>query len=360
MYTAASFFSGIGGLDLAFSWVGFDIRVQVENDDYCRKVLWKNRKYWINAKQLKDIRYVKKSQVGEVDVMFGGFPCQDISIAGKRAGITKSTRSGLWFEFLRLIRQVRPRVVVLENVAAVHFPITDDNGYRQPAPGLIVTASLAEVGYDCIWLPIQAAEVGAPHQRERWFCIAFPNPSYTRINGGKWKPQYVKKGCRNGRRLRTNATIGRHQELAHTKSQRQQKGRKLRYIKPSQRVGRSINSMGNASRLYEKRGKSKRNSVRRPKEAIRNTSSITRRKSRTQSRLGRITHGLSHRVHRLGDGHRGQFPSRPNEPQYDYEPPRVTSRVDCRVDRLKALGNAVVPQQALPIAMTVKAFLDTL
>ena len=62
--TAASFFSGIGGIDLAFAWCGFDIRVQVEIDQYCRNVLWKNRKYWQNAKQYKDIQHVTKSEVG--------------------------------------------------------------------------------------------------------------------------------------------------------------------------------------------------------------------------------------------------------------------------------------------------------
>ena len=126
MITAGSLFSGIGGIDLAMSLAGFDIRWQVEIDDFCRKVLQKHSwEYWRNATQFTDVRRVTArsgkgwrgyQRLEKVDLLFGGFPCQDISVSGKRAGIREGTRSGLWSEFRRLIGEIRPRAVLLENV----------------------------------------------------------------------------------------------------------------------------------------------------------------------------------------------------------------------------------------------------
>lgn len=333
-YTAASFFSGIGGLDLAFSWTGFDIRVQVEIDSYCRKVLWKNRQYWINAKQFKDIKNVKKSQVGHVDVMFGGFPCTDISIAGKQAGVTKQTRSGLWFELLRLIGQVRPRVIVLENVANI-----------TRVGGTVVTASLAEAGYDAIWLPLRAADIGAPHQRERWFCVGYAR----RIS----KPTFRKKATRQ------KPYTYRSGKLGYTTSQPSYaSAHYIRKFAQSKEVSKPRNAGGasgqvvNATRtrLQGCHGnKPQRSIASRPNRRQR-----YHKRTRPQSRLGGTIARLPGRL----DGHRGQFPAAPNQAQYGFEPSRVTDRKPYRRDRLKALGNAVVPQQALPIAQAVKQFLD--
>lgn len=211
-YTAASFFSGIGGLDLAFVASGFDIVFHCEIDDYCRRVLKKHNYYWMNARTRKDITRVKKTEVGNVDVMFGGFPCTDISVAGKQAGVTQGTRSGLWFELLRLISDIRPRIVVLENVANI-----------ATTGGAIVTASLANAGYDAQWTLIRASDVGAPHQRERWFCIAY-KVGNTRRNrhcnptASKRLPHYANTPRRASQGVRTN-------DMAHAQSQRQQKGR---------------------------------------------------------------------------------------------------------------------------------------
>jgi DNA (cytosine-5)-methyltransferase 1 len=105
---------------------------------------------------------------GRVDLVFGGFPCQDISLAGRGAGLA-GARSGLWFEMLRIIREVRPRVVFLENVAAITFRGLD-----------AVLGSLAESGYDAEWLCLQASDVGATHRRDRWFCLAYQR-------GNRWR-----------------------------------------------------------------------------------------------------------------------------------------------------------------------------
>lgn len=117
MLTAGSLFSGIGGLDLAAAMAGFDILFHIEFDDWRRKVLAKHAPtYWPNAIQFKDIETVEAAALPRPDVLFGGFPCQDVSLAGNRAGLDEGTRSGLWFHFRRLIGDLRPRAVFVENV----------------------------------------------------------------------------------------------------------------------------------------------------------------------------------------------------------------------------------------------------
>jgi DNA (cytosine-5)-methyltransferase 1 len=166
--TGGSLFSGIGGMDLAASIAGIDIRFQVEIDDYCRKVLAKHAPvYWSNAKQFTDVCGVSGHELGYVDILFGGFPCQDISHAGKGTGL-EGERSGLWWEFYRLIGEIRPRAIVLENVAAITF---DRRG------GTEVIAALAGLGYSARWGVISAADAGAPHERKRWFCVGYRNGS---------------------------------------------------------------------------------------------------------------------------------------------------------------------------------------
>src|SRR3990167_10929952 len=111
-----SLFSGIGGLELGLEWAGVGRTVwQVELDPYCRAVL---AKHWPDAQRFTDVRDCNSTNLPPVDVLCGGFPCQDISDAGKRAGIT-GARSGLWSEFARIIRELRPRYVVVENVRAL-------------------------------------------------------------------------------------------------------------------------------------------------------------------------------------------------------------------------------------------------
>lgn len=183
-YTVGSLFTGgAAGIDLAFSLTGYDILWQVEIDEFCRGLLTKNERYWPNATQYVDVRGVTgrtgKGWKGynllpRVDVLIGGFPCTDISVAGKRAGIREGTRSGLWTEFLRLIGELRPRVVLLENVAGITYQNAQEVGHLRQADGLLVVGALAEIGYDAGWQIISAADAGAPHLRKRWFCMAVP------------------------------------------------------------------------------------------------------------------------------------------------------------------------------------------
>jgi DNA (cytosine-5)-methyltransferase 1 len=156
--TFGSLFAGIGGFDLGFERAGFECKWQVEIDDYATRVL---ERHWPNAHRQKDIKQCGRHNLGRVDCIIGGFPCQDISYAGKRAGID-GARSGLFFEAIRVVRELQPRAVVLENVAGLLTRGLDR-----------VLGTLAEVGFDAEWHCIPAASVGAPHIRDRVFVFAY-------------------------------------------------------------------------------------------------------------------------------------------------------------------------------------------
>ncbi|HTZ44869.1 MAG TPA: DNA (cytosine-5-)-methyltransferase [Jatrophihabitans sp.] len=118
-----------------------------------------------DAPNLGDIRTLDWKHVEPVDVLTAGFPCQDISGAGRRAGIKHGTRSGLFFDVVQAIRGLRPPVVVVENVAAL----------RWRGGGLdTVLTELHHAGYDCLWTTLRASDIGAPHRRERVFLLAWP------------------------------------------------------------------------------------------------------------------------------------------------------------------------------------------
>jgi DNA (cytosine-5)-methyltransferase 1 len=154
-----SLFAGIGGFDLGLERAGMTSTWQVEIDDYCQKVL---AKHWPAVPRHRDVKEVGPHNLEPVDLICGGFPCQDLSYAGKGAGIT-GARSGLWAEFARIIREMEPRYVIVENVPAL---LT--RGIE------VVLGDLAEIGYDAEWNCISAASVGAPHLRNRIWIIAYP------------------------------------------------------------------------------------------------------------------------------------------------------------------------------------------
>lgn len=150
-------FSGIGGFSLGLERAGMRTVAFCEIDPYCRAVL---RKHWPDVPIHEDIR----SFAGvECDVIVGGFPCQDISIAWDGPGIA-GARSGLWSHYARLVCEIRPRWVIVENVAALLVRGLDR-----------VLGDLAAIGYDAEWHCISASAVGAPHERERIWIVAYPN-----------------------------------------------------------------------------------------------------------------------------------------------------------------------------------------
>ena len=158
--TVGSLFSGIGGLELGLERAGMTVKWQVEIDDYCTRVL---AKHWPNVPKFRDVRTVGAHNLEPVDLICGGFPCQDISAAGTGRGI-EGERSGLWREFARVVGELRPRYVIVENVSALR-----GRGLWR------VLADLAEVGYDAEWGTLPAAVFGAPHLRERLFIVAYSN-----------------------------------------------------------------------------------------------------------------------------------------------------------------------------------------
>lgn len=160
MLTFGSLFAGIGGLDLGLERAGMQCQWQVEIDDYATKVL---AKHWPDVARFRDVRECGSGNLSRVDLICGGFPCQDISYAGKGAGLA-GARSGLWSEYARIIGELRPRYVLVENVAAL---LGRGMG--------TVLGNLSAIGYDAEWEIVSAAAVGAPHLRERVFIVAYPN-----------------------------------------------------------------------------------------------------------------------------------------------------------------------------------------
>lgn len=168
-FTIGSLFSGIGGMEVGLESTGrFRTIWFSENDDYASAVL---RKHWPSIPNLGDITKIDWRQVECPDVLTGGFPCQDISNAGKRKGIT-GERSGLWKEYLKAISILRPKFVIAENVSAL----------RQRGLSTVL-CDLAQVGYDAVWHCVPASHVGAPHRRDRIFILAYPHSDGFRFEG---------------------------------------------------------------------------------------------------------------------------------------------------------------------------------
>jgi len=165
MLNGLSLFTGIGGLDVALSdWVRPVAYCEI--DPYCQGVLLSRMATGdIRTSPIwDDITTLDGSEFeSEIDVIYGGFPCQDISIAGNGKGL-EGERSGLFFEIVRLAKEIKPSFIFLENVPA----ITCRGGLR-------VVREITEMGYDCRWCIISAASIGALHRRERWFLLAHAN-----------------------------------------------------------------------------------------------------------------------------------------------------------------------------------------
>lgn len=160
-YTVGSLFSGIGGLDLAAHWAGFNTEWFVEKEPFCQKVLVK---HWPNVPIHSDI--FDCHDLPYVDVVCGGFPCQPFSTSGRRRG--KNDERYLLPEMLRIVDEVKPYAVLFENVQ--NFPKLDNgDGFKY------LLRTITEMGYDAEWGHLFASNVGSPHPRERWFCVAYSN-----------------------------------------------------------------------------------------------------------------------------------------------------------------------------------------
>jgi len=338
-----SLFAGIGGFELGFERAGgFRVIWQVERDPFCRAVL---ARHWPDAERYDDVRTVDAYALRPVDVLIGGFPCQDISYAGKGAGLD-GERSGLWFEFARLIRELRPRFVAVENV-----------------PGLLtrgfgrVVGDLAEAGYDAEWACLRASDVGAPHKRERVFIIGI-------------------------RRDVGDAGAEERQQWAGLRETAGQARDRLGRGRSCDAGGEGL-ADGDGGRLV-RRGESEpdwqQGTSRREPDGCGAVRQQHDAEDVGESASPRCeVHGHEHAgsLAAVAALHRGpdQWPARPGELQHDWEPPRVirgrgrpqrrlgreTARISGgldphhnRRDRLAALGNAVVPAVAEIVARRIK------
>jgi len=149
-----SLFAGIGGIDLGLERAGMECAWQVENDPYCIKVL---EKHWPNTRRYEDVRSVTNPE--PVDLLAGGFPCQPHSVAGKRRGAEDDRN--LWPEYLRLIKETRPRYIIAENVLGIVSTYIDT-----------VLSDLESEAYTCWTFNLPACAFDAPHRRERIFIVA--------------------------------------------------------------------------------------------------------------------------------------------------------------------------------------------
>lgn len=325
-----SLFSGIGGLDLSveahFASLGFDARTvfQVEHDAFCNTIL--ARHFPGAARLVRDVRAAGAANLAPIDALCAGFPCQPVSLAGRRKA--REDARWLWPECARIIGEFRPRYVFLENVPGL---LTADDGRAFGD----VLGSLAALGYDAEWDCLRASDVGAPHRRERWFLLAYCD--------GERQPQPQGVQPDESRR----AVDGRESAVDAAGAG----------APAAQQRGRRVADRGPARPLARGDGECVADAVcgtpeRREPERVRGCAvppcaggggeagDAIGPIGAAQSRVGRDSHGLPDRL----DASR--WPAGRGEPQHAWEPPRTAAKVPHRPARLKALGNAVVWQQA--------------
>jgi len=187
-------FAGAGGVILADLILGHQPIVAVEWEPYpCQVLRERVADGWFPDMHVweGDVRLFDPSEYkGRVDCIHAGFPCQDISNAGNKAGVGEGTRSGLYTEVLRIADEIRPPYIFLENVAAI---TSKSKGYLE-----VIGKDLSEIGYDAVWTTLSAAEVGAKHKRDRWWLLAYPKHSASRQEIGRVDGE--EKGCSTGKR----------------------------------------------------------------------------------------------------------------------------------------------------------------
>ena len=172
-----SLFAGIGGFDLGFERAGMECVAQVEIDEWCQRVL---TKHWPDVHKFGDIKDVgigRKYQLPSADLICGGFPCQDIAPGSSTRNGINGERSGLWHEYFRIVCEIKPKWVVVENSSNL---VSSQNGdeFRE------ILRSLSTVGYDAEWGVLSASAMGAYHQRKRAFVLAYDNQIYGQARMG--------------------------------------------------------------------------------------------------------------------------------------------------------------------------------
>lgn len=310
--TIGSLFSGIGGLELGVEAVtGWRTAWQVERDPWCRNVL---ARHWPDAARFDDVCTVGlDAPLEPVEIVCGGFPCQPASVAGARKGMDDDR--WLWPQFERVLRLVRPRLVLVENVAGL-LSLDDGRAWGQ------VVGDLAALGYDAEWEVFRASDAGAPHRRERVFALAHAVRGPAQRHGVA--------GSVGGAGREDQGEGDQRQRSWHTV------------------VGRSA-AVADANRTGLQ-GRGTPPSVDEARRSTARTGGLGGHgDGQSLGGVGRDPHGLSRGL----DAHR--WPAGRGEAQHEWEPPRTIEAEPDRRPRLKALGNAVFPQVAALALSTLAA-----
>lgn len=371
--TVGSLFSGIGGFELGFEATGrFETRWQIECDAYATKVL---AKHWPDVYRHNDVCTWPSEKTEPVDVIIGGFPCQDISYAGKGAGLD-GKRSGLFYELMRIVRVVGPQYVVLENVAALF-----SRGLDQ------VLGTLASHGYDAEWEVVSAASVGAPHRRDRVFIIGYLADSDDKQCKGceqktlRGKSRVSRKSRRSSENQRnqwaTEPSVGgtingisRELDAGLTNEEKERAGEILRVVRgiydeeEIRDAARRLDSVSETQVLLSimcefSETENQRWVEMASKEAKERTlrelwkrieSACTPLQSQHKRQL---SWKLADALRKLSCNTPSQFPQMWKRGQWEDGTPRVASGIPNRVHRIRCLGNAIVPQVAKVVAERV-------
>lgn len=336
-----SLFSGIGAHDLGLEWAGMQIVGQVEIDDYCTKIL---EKHWPSVKRWRDITTVSANDIRRLkpDLITGGFPCQDVSTAGKQKGIVEGERSGLWREMWRIIRDVRPDWLLIENVPALRVKGADS-----------VLGALEAIGYTCWALVVGAIHVRAPHERRRVLIVA-----HSKSSRQPSRRVPVGDGAQQSRLAHISPDVGNPQ------GERRPRGRvsKGQDWLPSDASGAG-DSMGDPASQRERESANGADPF-----------AVGGQAWNELSDAGELAYADSYRVwveSRWSTGASGTeatfaFPSGPGEDQFSWEEPRTIEPalggaadgsprglVGLRGKQLKAIGNANPPQVVAMIGRAI-------
>ena len=315
-----SLFSGIGGLDVAFECAGGRVVAMCEQDHFCQKVL---REHWPGMNIINDVKEVRGEDFSGIDIIFGGFPCQPFSVAGRQKG--KEDDRYLWPEFSRLVREARPRWVVAENVPGILSIAADD-----------ICQDLERAGYEVGIFNFEALSVGAPHRRARVFFVAHVRASHPSLSDGEIicrndtgveeageHQGHFKAGRFRGLSLSDAYSTGQLQPQGHVEELRG------RSSYPCNEDVADADSQRCEEQRFGLSGKQKLGRLERS------------RWWSAESGMGRVADGLPPWV----DGSIWK-----DEPE---DVPRVSRGVPDLVSRLEALGNAVVPKQAYMVFKAV-------
>lgn len=201
MLSVGSLFSGVGGFDLGFEQAGMETAWQVEIDRHCNAVC---ARHYPHVLRRGDVRDAGKRNLPPVDLVCGGFPCQDLSVAGKRAGLA-GKRSGLWFEFYRVVRELEPEWVVIENVAGL---LSSHGG----ADFAAILRGLVECGYGVCWRVFDSQGFGVPQRRRRVFVVGHLGDGRAaevlfEREGSSWN---FEAGQKPGAKIAGALTVGAH------------------------------------------------------------------------------------------------------------------------------------------------------